>query len=118
MKYLNLTTIILVLIFAPTTIFAQDEEIDYGTATVSEEYCVSLNTESPISEFYSIDISHLHLDTELEAINNFGFISNNLVTYTVDYAAETAYLQVHLDRTSSPKDILWWSEYINSLCGL
>ncbi|NOQ75350.1 MAG: hypothetical protein GQ574_25290 [Crocinitomix sp.] len=118
MNYLTMTTLLLALIFAPMSIFAQDEGIDYGTATVTEEYCVSLNTEVPISEYYSIDISHLDITTELEAVNNFGFISNNLLTYSVDFAAEKAYLHVHLDRTSAPKDIIWWNEYVNSLCGL
>ncbi|MFT5822167.1 MAG: hypothetical protein ACI8ZM_003423 [Crocinitomix sp.] len=118
MKQLSMTTLLLAFLLAPMSIFAQDEEIEYGTATVSEAYCVSLNTETPISEYYSIDISHLDVATELEAVNNFGFISNNLLTYTVDFAAEKAYLHVHLDRTSSPKDILWWNDYIISLCGL
>ena len=117
MKYLLMTPILWAFLLASTSSFAQDE-IEYGTATVSEEYCVSLDTDSAISEYYSIDISHLNLLTELEAVNNFGFISNNLLTYSVDYAAETAYLHVHLDRTSSPKDIVWWNDYVNSLCGL
>jgi hypothetical protein len=116
MKYLTITTVFLALIFASSNSFAQD--IEYGTATVTEEYCVSLDTESPIAEHYSIDISHLHLMTELEAVNKFGFISNNLLTYTVDFEAETAYLHVHLDRTSTPEDIIWWNDYVESLCGL
>ena len=118
MKQLKMTTLLLAFILAPMSMFAQDEEIEYGTATVSSEYCVNLDTEAAISEYYVIDISHLAIATELDAVNNFGFISNNLLTYSVDYAAEKAYLHVHLDRTSSPKDIVWWNEYIISLCGL
>ena len=118
MKYLTTNTILLALLFAPALIFAQEGEMDYGTATVTHEYCVNLDTESPISENYLIDISHLHLTTELEAVNNFGFISNNLLTYTVDFEAEQAYLQIHLDRTPTPKDIVWWNAYVTSLCGL
>jgi hypothetical protein len=72
----------------------------------------------PISEFYEIDISHLDLASELEAQNKLGHIENNLLTYTVNFEAEKAYLQIHLDRTSDPMDILWWNDYINSLCGL
>lgn len=116
MKYLTTTNVFLALIFASSNSFAQ--EIEFGTATVTEDYCVSLDTESPISKHYSIDISHLHLMTALEAVNKFGFISNNLLTYSVDYEAETAYLHVHLDRTPTHQDIIWWNDYVESLCGL
>lgn len=116
MKYPTLITLFLAFVFASSNMFAQ--EIDYGTATVTEEYCVSLDTELPIAEYYTIDISHLHLITELEAVNKFGFISNNLLTYKVNFADETVYLHVHLDRTTTPKDIHWWNEYVESLCGL
>ena len=117
MKYLTKFTLLLAFVCSSTSMFAQDE-IDYATATVTEEYCVSLDTESPISEYYEIDISHLGLTTELEAVGRFGFISNNLLTYTVDFESETAHLHVHLDRTSSPQGITWWNDYVNSLCGL
>lgn len=99
--------------------FAQtDEGLDYGNATISEDYCVSINTDDPISEHYEININHLHLASEKEANDRFGFICNNLLTYTVDFSAEKAYLQVHLDRTTSPKDVVWWNNYITGLCGL
>ena len=71
MNYPTVTTLLLTLLFASPNIFGQELEIDYGTATITEGYCVSLDTESPIAEYYSIDISHLSFDTELEAVNKF-----------------------------------------------
>lgn len=102
---------------APVMSLAQEDE-SYATATITTEYCVSLDSEATISEFYEIDISHLHLPSEIEANNKFGYINNNLLTYTVDFEASKAYLHVHLDRTPEPKDIVWWNSYIESLCGL
>ncbi|WP_066758539.1 hypothetical protein [Crocinitomix algicola] len=118
MKYRKINTLLLGLVFSPFGLFAQPGD-EIPTATVTDELCVSIDdTGSPISETYEIDISHLHLHSEKEANDKFGYISNNLLTYTVDFSAEKAYLNVHLDRTSEPKDVVWWNDYIISLCGL
>lgn len=118
MKYRKTNTLLLGLIFTPLCSFTQDGD-DLPTATVTEDLCVTIDdTGSPISDLYEIDFSHLHLLSEKEANDKFGFISNNLLTYTVDFSTETAYLNIHIDRTPEPKDVIWWNDYINSLCGL
>ena len=107
------------IVLMPFSIFSQTEEvIEYSDATITTEYCVTINTDNPIAEHYVMDISHLHLVTEIDANDKFGYICNNLLTYTVDVEANEAYLQIHLDRTPEPKDVIWWNDYINSLCGL
>lgn len=117
MKNLIKCSSILFAICSPLGIFAQDE-IDYGAASISPEYCVLIDADSPVKNFYIIDIDHLHIADEIEAVDKFGHIENNLISYTVDLVEHKAYLELHLDRTSEPKDILWWSAYLNSLCGL
>jgi hypothetical protein len=107
------------LIFFTLPTYAQEEDhVDPGIATITSELCVSLDADNPIQEFYSIGFSHLDFESAKIASDRFGFISNNLLTYSVDYEAETAELHVHLDRTPEPKDIVWWNEYLSSLCGL
>lgn len=120
MRYLTNLFLFVGIVCSPLVNYAQDAEgeITYGNATITDEYCVSLDAGAAISEYYIIDISHLHIPSAKEANDNFGYICNNLLTYTVDFDANTAYLQIHLDRTSEPKDIVWWNDYINSLCGL
>lgn len=119
MKYPRKALTVCAGLLAATASFGQPEgDFDYATATITEEFCVSLDTEVEVSEYYEIDISHLALESEIEAKNKFGYIDNNLLTYSVDFAAEKAYLHIHLDRTAEPKDIVWWSAYIESLCGL
>ncbi len=110
-------------IFLSLTISAQSfaqyvDEVEYLSASITTEYCVSLDSSSPVGEYYEMDISHLHLSTEKDANDRFGFISNNLLTYVVDFEENKVYLQVHLNRTPEPKDIVWWNSYIDSLCGL
>ncbi len=104
-------------LFGPTDLLAQDI-ITYGDAEITSEFCVTIDTEKPVNQNYIIDISHLDLESEKIANDKFGYICNNLLTYSVDYDSGNAYLEVHLDRTTDPKDVIWWNDYIQSLCGL
>jgi len=117
MKNLIKCSSILFAIFSPFGIFAQDE-IDYGSASITPEFCVTIDAETPVKNFYVIDIVHLHISDDIDAVNKFGHIENNLISYTVDLVEQKAYLELHLERTTEPKDVFWWSAYVASLCGL
>ena len=93
------------------------ESADMGTATLDANYCLTLNTDQPLNEFYSADISGLGFDTELDAKKTFGMKSNNLITYSVDYSNNRVIAHLHLDRTREPKDLQWWSDYLKTVCG-
>jgi len=88
------------------------------TASCSDEFCVQLDATLPIQDYYKIDIAPFGFATYEDAQNKFGYISNNLLTYNVDFDNNQVILQVHTDRTPEPKDIVWWNEYLTSLCGL
>lgn len=88
----------------------------YGVGTITSSYCVSIDTSLPLTEFYQIDIAALNFATEIDARKVFGNISNNRLSYKVDFANHVAYLQVHSDRTQYPQDVIWWNNYIASLC--
>jgi len=117
MKELRNSSLTLFALMLPLSMFGQDE-ITYGSGTITDSYCVTIDTEFPVTEFYQLDISHLHIVDSIDALNKFGHIENNLVSYTVDLESQTAYLQLFLDRTVGPKDIVWWSAYLETLCGL
>lgn len=117
MKKLRNSSLILFVLILPFGMFGQDE-ITYGSGSITDSYCVTIDSESPVKEFYELDISHLHIVDSIEALNKFGHIENNLVSYTVDLESQTAYLHLFLDRTVGPKDIVWWSAYLETLCGL
>lgn len=97
--------------------FSQDTE-SLPTASCSEEFCVQLDGSLPIQEFYKIDIGSFEFATYEDAQKKFGYISNNLLTYKVNFADEEVVLQVHTDRTPESQDLVWWNEYLTSLCGL
>lgn len=88
----------------------------YPSATINSEFCVSISMDSPLSEFYTIDISGLSFESETDAINKFGFICNNFITYTVNYSENKVVLHLHLDRTYEPMNLEWWGDYLESRC--
>lgn len=97
--------------------FAQTDNPEVtGTASISDSYCVTLDDSKSIQKFYEIDISHLGFATEYDAKKKFGHISNNLLTYKVDFESKVVILHVHNDRTDSPKGVIWWNDYLTSLC--
>jgi hypothetical protein len=105
-------------LFLTTASFGQTEEWPetYGQGTINTSYCVTIDTTQPLQEFYKIDISHLNFATATDAQKVFGAISNNRLTYRVDFANHAAYLKVHADRTTTPQDVIWWNNYIDGLC--
>ena len=86
-----------------------------GIAGISDSDCVTLDDSKPIQNFYAIDITGM-FETEYDANKKFGYISNNLLTYKVNWADKTAILNVHTERTPKPEGVAWWNEYLSSLC--
>lgn len=111
------STIVAAALFIGASIYGQfSVPTTYGSASITADYCVSIDTTQPLQEYYQMDISHLNFATETDAKKVFGFISNNRLTYMVDFNNHVAYLRVHADRTPQPEDVIWWNNYIDSLC--
>ncbi|MCG8574990.1 MAG: hypothetical protein MI810_08920 [Flavobacteriales bacterium] len=105
------------LLFTSLISFSQDPE-SYPVANCTESFCVSLDATQPIQTYYKIDIAPFEFENYEAAQAKFGYITNNLLTYTVDFENQRVILQVHNERTPEPKDIVWWNNYLDSLCGL
>jgi hypothetical protein len=112
MKTIRLFTLLLTLTFAPN-LFAQDTLV----ATITLDDCVTLDAGEAIAGFYRIDISAFGFASETEANNHFGYIANNYLTYHVNLNENEVILEVHKNRTPTPKDIVWWNDYLSTLCG-
>jgi hypothetical protein len=89
--------------------------VETGTATISDSYCVMLDDSKPIQSYYSINIDGM-FESEYEAKKKFGHISNNLLTYKVNWAEKKAVLWVHTERTPKLESVGWWNDYLDSLC--
>lgn len=97
--------------------FSQSSDaINYSEATVSESFCVTLDDEAEIQEYYAADASALNWTSEAEAKKMCGFHSNNLVSYTADYENGKVLVHIHVDRTFEKKSVAWWNDYLQSIC--
>jgi hypothetical protein len=96
---------------------AQDAA-EIATAELSNTYCLTLDEDLPIQEYYQADITAFGFSNAVEAKKVFGTKCNNLITYTVDFESNLVVAHLHLDRTSAPYDRAWWSAYLLSTCEL
>jgi outer membrane protein assembly factor BamD (BamD/ComL family) len=113
----NLILIVLILTFNISTSYAQTAvPTDLGSATITNNYCVTLNTNQELKKFYSISLTELNFTSEAEAKKIFGKISNNYLTYRVDFTHQLVILQVHSNRTKTVQTVTWWNEYLASKC--
>ncbi len=87
----------------------------YSAATISANFGLVLDVSTELVEYYKADAAGLNWTSEIEAKKQCGFHSNNLVTFYPDYANKKILIQIHLDRTNEPKDIIWWNAYLQSL---
>lgn len=92
------------------------DEKPAGDATINASFCVELDDAIPVQGFYKADASALGWTSEADAKKACGFHSNNLVSYKQDFANNQILIYIHTDRTSAPHDIVWWNEYLESLC--
>jgi hypothetical protein len=90
--------------------------IEWQTATVDANYCVQLDPTEAVGEWYEMDITAFGFTDEVEAKKQFMTRANNYISYYVNLSEQRAYAHVHLDRTPSPEDIVWWNNYLLSLC--
>lgn len=105
-------------LFGCSISLSAQESAGIGSASMDANFCLTLNAEEPLHEFYVVDISAFGFATETDAKKTFGMKSNNLITYNVDFANNLVIAHLHLDRTGEPKSLEWWSEYLLSVCEL
>jgi len=98
--------------------YSQDwrEGIAFLPASITPEYCVQLDATQAVGEWYQIDISALTFENQAAAEKAFWSRSNNLVAFQVKLDENKAYAKIYLDRTQVPHDIIWWNEYLASIC--
>ena len=88
----------------------------YGNATITENFCVSIDDTKELNRFYVLDIAPFKFSDIESARKKFNSISNNLLTYSVDFPNNLVYLEIHTNRTKEVKSATWWKNYILSLC--
>jgi len=96
--------------------FSFSQSTDAGSATIDANYCLVLDAASEIQEHYSADATGLNWTSAAHAVKKCGFHTNNLVTYTADYENNRILIHIHTDRTYESRDVIWWNQYLLSIC--
>ncbi|NOQ74695.1 MAG: hypothetical protein GQ574_21965 [Crocinitomix sp.] len=107
---------IFLLVTLSVATFSFSQSTDAGTATIDGNYCLVLDNDSEIQEQYSADATGLNWTSAAHAVKKCGFHTNNLVTYKADYENNRILIQIHTDRTYDSKDVIWWNQYLQSIC--
>jgi hypothetical protein len=96
--------------------FSFSQSSDAGTAAIDGNYCLVLDTDSEVQEQYTADATALNWTSAADAVKKCGFYTNNLITYKADYDNNLILITIHTDRTYDSKDVIWWNQYLLSLC--
>ena len=105
-------------LFLAYTGFSQElpTGVTYLPATVSDEFCVQLDADQAVAEWYEMEIVHLGFTNQEDAQKAFWTRANNYVSYVVKHSENKVYVHVHIDRTPVAQDVTWWNTYFTSLC--
>ena len=89
-----------------------------GNSSMDQNYCLSLDTNEPLVEVYEFDISQLGFVSAEEATKVFNRISNNLISYVVDYDNNRGFAKIYNDRIPDGETgtVIWWNNYLSNLC--
>lgn len=114
----NLLLFFIIFSLSQTSIFAQtnSQPSEIGSATITDSYCVTLNTNEELKGVYKISISAFNFPSEIDAKKAFGKISNNYLSFKVDFEQQVVFLKVHSDRTVTLNTVFWWNEYLANKC--
>ncbi len=113
----NILFPVLFILFS-NSLFSQnfEDHAKYGKATISENFCVSIDDTKELNTFYVLDIAPISFVDMESASKKFNSLSNNLLTYKVDFPNQLVYLQIHVNRTKELQSAGWWKNYILTLC--
>lgn len=88
----------------------------YGNATVEVPACIVLNPSETLVSDYEMSITPLGFTSEKELNVWCGHYSNNLITLSGNYDLGKAYISLHSEFLSEPKNLIWWNDYLAELC--
>lgn len=112
-----LKTLFFALLFCASGSFAQDIPVDeLPIATLDENFFLTLDPESPVSEYYYVDISHLGL-TDEEAFQKQCkyFLTANLITPELHFSENYLIVRIHTEYLGGDLDYDKVQTYLNQL---
>lgn len=104
------------LLVSAVTFTASAQATERGNATIDAGLVIHLDETEPLVADYSFSISTIAFKDEAAAVRFFGLCRDNIVSYTLDWAAKTATVHIALEYME-PRgwDIVKYNEYFSKL---
>jgi S-methylmethionine-dependent homocysteine/selenocysteine methylase len=98
-------------------LMAQDVPLEeLPTATLNSDFYLTLDSESPVSNYYYVDISHLDFASEAELIKQCGYyLTANLITTVANYTEQYLVVQIHTEFLADGATLEQIQTYLNQL---
>lgn len=114
---MNLKTLIFTIGFMAFSTFGQDMPIEeLPTATLTEDFYLTLDPSVPVSEYYYVDISEMNFVNEAEAIKKCrDYLSANLISNEVHYSENYIIVHIHTEYMDGDLDYDKLQTYLNQL---
>lgn len=107
----------LVLGFLSFASFSQEVDLEeLPTATLTEDFFLTLDPSVPITEYYYVDISHMGFANETEAIKTCrNYLSGNLISNEVHFSEGYLIVHIHTEYLGGDLDYVKVQNYLNQL---
>lgn len=114
---IKLRTWILAVGFLSFASFSQDLDLEsLPTATLTEDFYLTLDPSVPVAEYYLVDISHMGFTTEAEAIKSCrNYLSGNLISNQVFFSENYLIVHIHTEYLGGDLDYAKVQNYLNQL---
>ena len=112
MKQLIYKISLSLLLVSASFLYASAQAPTPGHAAIDANLVISLDTDAPLTADYTFSISTMSFKDEAAAVRYFSLCRDNILTYTVDYAARTATVHIALE-WMEPRgwDVAQYNEY-------
>ncbi len=94
-----------------TSLVEKENALD-SKATFQSRNSVILD-DTPLSEFYTADITLFNFNSNEEAEAYFNSKTNNLLSYQIDFTSKKVIIHLHLKHAAEDWDKIKWTNYLN-----
>ncbi len=112
-----LKTLFLTIALSAFGLIAQDVPLEeLPTATLNSNFYLTLDSETPVSNYYYVDISHLDFATEADLIKQCGYyLTANLITTVPHFTEQYLIVQIHTEYLGEEASLAQVQTYLNQL---
>ncbi|MFT5820944.1 MAG: hypothetical protein ACI8ZM_002192 [Crocinitomix sp.] len=98
-------------------LMAQDVPLEeLPTATLNSDFFLTLDAESPVSNYYYVDISHLDFTSEADLIKQCNYyLTANLITTVANFSEHYLVVQIHTEYLADGSSLEQVQTYLNQL---